>query len=190
MKFNSRLLKHNRTLSWVLVLFSIIMVFSGYGRTRSFLGPLSPLWFFTRDVHVWLCFFFTLQLFIHISIAELLSTRKWFTVLRKSWRKRPSSYLLLKTLQKITGYIFMITSPLLILTGLEFHLPGIGPFFPLFQHVRLDLYVILPLITHIGLGAKMMFHRKKTSNILSNALILITAVTTITLLLYVDSVIL
>jgi hypothetical protein len=183
----SRLIKLNRFFSWILVLFAILMIISGYGITRSFFTPLSPFWFFIRDVHLWLCILFTIQFFYHIIIVEFTISSKWFTVFKKNWKTHLTPFLLIKILQKLTGYIMLIMGLLVILTGFNFYFPRIGPFFPLFQHVRFDLFFILSLILHIALGSKLVFFRKRLSNHLTDSIILGSSIIAISLLVWLNS---
>lgn len=183
----SRLLKLNRFFSWILTVFTLIMIVSGYGFTRSIFKKLTPLWFFIRNVHLWLCLLFTIQVFFHVIVVELFFPSKWFSFFRKNWRKEPSSFLLFKLFEKTSGYFVLIVSLLVILTGFNFYLPVLNLFFPLFQHVKLDIYLIIIHIIHIALGGKMVFVRKKWSNLLTNTLLFVASITAISLVLYVNT---
>jgi len=169
------------------VLFALIIIIAGYGINRSFFTPLSPFWFFMRDIHQRLGIVFTIQFFFHIIVVEFTLSSKWFTVLKKNWKTNLNSFLVVKILQKITGYIMIITGLLVILTGSNFYLPRIGPFFPLFQHVRFDLFFILSLIIHIALGLKLVFFRKSLSNLITDTLILVSSILAISILYYLNT---
>ena len=183
----SRLLKLNRFFSWILAVFTLIMIVSGYGLTRPLFEKLTPIWFFIRNIHLWLCLLFTIQVVFHVIVVELFFRSKWFSLFRKNWRKQPSSFLVFKLSQKITGYLVLIVSLLVILTGFNFYLPVLNPFFPLFQHVRLDIYLIIIHIIHIALGGKIAFLRNKWSNLLTNTLLFVASITAISLVLYVNT---
>jgi hypothetical protein len=62
-----------------------------------------------------------------IFVTEFRIRSKRFSVLRRNWRKKGNRYLLLKVMQKVTGYTLLIISLLVFLTGLNFHLPLLGP---------------------------------------------------------------
>ena len=183
----SRLLKLNRFFSWILAVFTLVMIVSGYSFTRPLFEKLTPLWFFIRNIHLWLCLLFTIQVFFHVIVVELFFRSKWFSVFRKNWRIAPSSFLFFKLFQKITGYLILIVSLLVILTGFNFYLPVLNPFFPLFQHVRLDLSLIVIHIIHIALGGKMVFVRKKWSNLLTNTFLFVASITALSLVVYVNT---
>jgi hypothetical protein len=134
-------------------------------------------------MHVWLCLLFTFQVFFHVFVTEFRIRSKWFSLFSRNWRKKGNRYLLLKVMQKLTGYTLFIISLLVFLTGLNFHLPLLGPLFPLFQHVRLDIYLLTTLIVHVALGAKMIFFRKRLSNLLTDLLLIVTA-TAVTIVIF------
>lgn len=160
---------------------------SGYGITRPIFDRLSPFWVVFRDLHVWLCLLFTFQVFFHVYVAEFRIRSKWFSVFKGNWRKKGNRYILLKVLQKLTGYTLFIISLLVILTGLNFHLPILGPLFPLFQHTRLDVYLLTILIVHVTLGAKIVFFRKKLSNVLTDMLLIVMATAVTIVIFYLDT---
>jgi len=88
---------------------------------------------------------------------------------------------------KKVGYMIFILSLLVILTGFNFFIPLIGPFFPLFQHRRLDIYLIAILIIHVALGAKKVFIRKRMSNGLTNIGIIIVSIAAMSFVFYLDT---
>jgi hypothetical protein len=122
-----------------------------------------------------------------IFVTEFRIRSKRFSVLRRNWRKKGNRYLLLKVMQKVTGYTLLIISLLVFLTGLNFHLPLLGPLFPLFRHVRLDIYLLTILIVHVALGAKMVFMRTRLSNLLTDLLLIVTATAVTIVTFYLDT---
>jgi hypothetical protein len=162
------------------------MIVSGYGVTRPFVSQLSPLWFLIRGIHTLLCLLFTAQFVFHVVVVEFVISSKWFLLFRKSWRKQFKSFIFWKILQKGTGYMIFILSLLVILTGFNFYIPLIGPFFPLFQHRRLDIYLIAILIIHVALGARKVFIRKRMSNGLTNIGIIIVSIAAMSFVFYLD----
>ena len=183
----SRLIRLNRLFSWILVVFTLLMIISGYGITRSFVKPLSPFWFCLRNVHLWFCLLFIIQFFFHIVVVEFTLRSKWLTVLRKNWKTNLSSFLIVKLIQKITGYIMVILGLLVILTGLNLYLPRLGPVFSLFHHVRVEFLFIVSFICHIALGAKLVFFRRKRSSLLTDGVLVVLSIVGIGFLFYLNT---
>lgn len=163
------------------------MVVSGYGLTRPVFDRWSPFWVVIRDLHVWLSLLFTFQVFFHVFVTEFRIRSKWFSMFRRNWRKKGNQYLLLKVLQKVTGYTLLIISLLLFLTGLNFHLHLLDPLFLLLQHVQLDTYLRTLLIVHVALGAKMVFIRTRLSNLLTDLSLLVTTTAVTIVIFYLDT---
>ena len=182
----SRIIRFNRTLSWILVILALITIFSGYGITRDlFYIRYTPQWFLIREVHLWFNWFFILLLVIHISVIEGLIKFKWIQIFRNIRDIKISYFLRLKVLQKLSGYILILVSIMHVVSGLSWYTISIRPL-PLHQHIRFDIYLIVLLIIHTALGAKMAFFRRKFNNILIDISILVIAILAIIFFFSID----
>jgi hypothetical protein len=162
----SRIIRFNRTLSWILVILALITIFSGYGITRDlFYIRYTPQWFLIREVHLWFNWFFILLLVIHIIVIEGLIKFKWIQIFRNIRNMKIRYFLWLRVLQRFSGYTLILVSIMQIVSGLSWYTMSTRPL-PLHQHIRFEVYLIALLIIHTALGAKMVFYRRKFNNIL------------------------
>ena len=182
----SRIIRLNRTLSWILVILALVTIFSGYGITRDlFYIRYTPQWFLIREIHLWFNWFFVLLLVIHIIVIEGLIGFKWIKIFNIIRNIKNSYFLWFKVLQKLSGYLLILVSIMQIVTGLSWYTMNTRPL-PLHQHVRFEVYLIALLIFHTGLGAKMVFFRRKFNNILIDISILITIILAIIFFFSID----
>ena len=182
----SKIFRFNRRLSWILVILALITIFSGYGITRDlFYIRYTPQWFLIREVHLWFNWFFILLLVIHISVIEGLIKFKWIQIFRNIRDIKISYFLRLKVLQKLSGYILILVSIMHVVSGLSWYTISIRPL-PLHQHIRFDIYLVVLLISHTALGAKMALFRRKFNNILIDISILVIAILAIIFFFSID----
>jgi len=99
----SRLICFNRKLSWILVLLSFIMIFSGYSNTRGYI-LLPSFWLLIREIHIWVNWFFIGFLVLHVFVIETFIRFKWLNIIRIVWTRKEVYFIWLKLFQKITGF--------------------------------------------------------------------------------------
>ena len=162
----SRLIRFNRILSWILVLFAIVTIVSGYGITRPFSRPL------IMEIHLWFQRFFIALLAFHVSVVVVFTRFQWMYSLRSIWHRKASSLLFLRVIQRLSGWIVLGTALLVIISGLDWYKLGVGGVLPFSQPLRYDVYLIMTLIIHVAVGAKIALRRKGIGGRLVNISIL------------------
>ncbi len=168
----------------MLVILTTITIVSGYGTARHLFIRFSPSWFLLREIHLWFNWLFISTLIFHVFFIEVFIRFKWMSLLRNIWERKAVPFLLLKLIQKITGYALLITSLLVIMSGLNWYVLSVGGFIPFYRHIRFDIYLIPILVIHVGLGVKMALIRRRTKSPLVNIIIL--AITLFLLILVVS----
>jgi hypothetical protein len=187
MSIQKRVLKWNRVLSWVLASTTILMVVTGYGITRSVVPKLSTLWFILRDIHIWVWIAYIILFIMHTIIVEGVIRSQWFSLARHMGFSGRNPLVFVKLVQKLTGYFIFLLSPILLLTGLNFHLPVLGSFFPLKQHVHWELYLIIMMVIHVATGVKTVLIRKKIVNRAFDYLLLLVMIGALALIFQIDA---
>jgi hypothetical protein len=187
MSLQKQALKWNRVLSWLLASTTLLMAVTGYGITRSLIPRLSTLWFILRDLHIWVWIVYTILFIAHTIIVETVIRSQWFTLARRNGIFGPNPLILIKLMQKITGYLIFLISPIILLTGLNFHLPLLAPFFPVTQHIRWENYLIILILIHVITGVKTVLIRRQISNRLYDYLLLLVMIGAIVLVFFIDS---
>jgi hypothetical protein len=187
MSIQKHILKWNRVLSWVLASITILIVVTGYGITQSSVPRLSALWFVLRDIHIWVWIAYTILFITHTIIVEVVVRSQWFFLARRLEFSGRNLLVLVKLVQKLTGYLIFLLSPIILLTGLNFHLPVLGSFFPLNQHVRWELYLIILIVIHVTTGVKTVLIRKKIVNRSFDYLLLLVMIGAIALIFQIDA---
>ncbi len=156
----SRLIRFNRKLSWILVILSFIIIFSGYSSTRGYFLPPS-FWLIIREIHIWVKWSFIGFLAFHIFVIEAFIRFKWLNIIRIIWIRKEAYFIWLRLFQKITGFALIIFALLIIISGLNWHIPSISRFIPFYYHLIYDIYFNALIVIHVALGSKMFFIRKK-----------------------------
>jgi hypothetical protein len=154
---------------------------------RSLIPRLSTLWFIFRDLHIWVWIVYTILFIAHTIIVETVIRSQWFTLARRNGIFGPNPLILIKLIQKITGYLIFLISPIILLTGLNFHLPHLAPFFPANQHIRWENYLIILILIHVITSVKTVLIRRQISNRLYDYLLLLVMIGAIVLVLFIDS---
>jgi len=184
--FVNHLIKFNRIISWILVVFAILMVLSGYNSTKHFFLRFSPGWFFLRELHLWLNWGFKVFFAAHLFVIEFFIKFRWSLVIKNLRRQATRYYQILKLLQKVTGYVLFLVSLLIVISGLNWYLVEIAYLLPLSQHTRFDNYLIPILAVHVTIGGKVALIRKRKKSMLIDIVILCVATLSILITFYID----
>lgn len=187
MSLQKRAVKWNRYLSWLLASITLLLAVTGYGFTRSIIPRLSSLWFILRDIHIWIWIVYLIPFIVHTIITETVIRSQWFSLARRNGIFGPNPLILVKLIQKITGYLIFLISPIILLTGLNFHLPILAPFFPVNQHIRWENYLLILILIHITAGLKTVFIRRQLNNRVNDYLLLLAMISAITLVFFIDT---
>lgn len=187
MSLQNRAIKWNRILSWLLASTSLLMAVTGYGITRSLIPRLSSLWFILRDIHIWVWIVYTILFIAHTIIVETVIQSQWLTLAKRNGLFGPNSLILVKLIQKITGYLIFIISPIILLTGLNFHLPFLAPYFAVNQHIRWENHLIILILIHVMTSVKTIFIRRQISNRFYDYLLLFMTIGALALVFFIDA---
>lgn len=176
----SRLIRFNRVLSWILVVFAIVTIVSGYSITRPFTRPL------IMEIHLWFQRFFIALLAFHVFVVVVFTRFQWRHSLQKIWNRKASFLLYSRLIQRLSGWIVLVTALLVIISGLDWYKLGIGGILPFSRHLRYDVYLILTIIIHVAVGAKIVLRRKGFGGRLVNISILVITIYLLLLVAYVN----
>ena len=187
MSLQKRAVKWNRYLSWLLASTTLLMAVTGYGITRSLIPRLSLLWFILRDIHIWVWIAYTILFIAHTIIVETVIRSQWFSLARRNGIFGPNPLILVKLIQKITGYLIFLISPIILLTGLNFHIPNLAPFFPVNQHIRWENYLLILILIHVTAGMKTVLIRRQINNRLNDYLLFLVMISAIALVFFIDT---
>lgn len=152
--WKNKILKVQRPLGWLLVLFTILTIIAGYGLTRNlFDRNLADK---LHNISAW--FFISLLIF-HIFVFTALIKFSWPSMI-KSIIKNPKNDLAWShILMRSTGWIILIAALLVILSGLQRY-GWISDIVPFYAHVRFDIILTLAVIIHVAVGGRMALMRK------------------------------
>ena len=187
MPLQKRAVKWNRYLSWLLASITLLMAVTGYGITRSIIPRLSSLWFILQNIHIWVWIVYTILFIVHTIIVETVIRSQWFSLARRHGIVGPNPLRLVKLIQKITGYLIFLISPIILLTGLNFHLPILAAFFPVNQHIRWENYLLILTLIHVTAGLKTVLIRRQMNNPVNDYLLLLVMISEITLVFFIDT---
>jgi len=165
-------LKIHRVTSWLLVLFTLITVILGYTTSRRWL-PNYDFYLILHLVIEWI----TIGLgIVHIILQRKYLKLKLRRIIAGFKSERAFDISLLRLIQRITKWFIVILAVFVVLPGLVFYPWGfdiLGDFFLFSAHLDFDLFLLLLIIFHVGVGFKFYFTRKRIKHWSSNLFIVL-----------------
>jgi DMSO/TMAO reductase YedYZ molybdopterin-dependent catalytic subunit len=150
-----RLIKDRKKISWILVVFTSVMVISGYSMT--FFGVDIPL---LRNIHFIFVVLFTFIFVLHIIISTVIIRFRWKSILSSLFKRKVENITKLRVIQRISGWALFVSGGLQVLAGLDWFKLGLSSLLPYPLHRVIDLYLIIFLIIHVSLGIHFALLRK------------------------------
>ena len=131
---------------------AVVMIASGYAMT--FIG-VDVLVF--RLVHLVFDIFFTSVFLAHTFVSIIIIRVNWGKVISSLIKQPEKPAISLKLLQRVSGFTVLVMGALQVLSGLDrFHL-GLGSVLPFTIHRVFDLYLLLSLILHGAVSARLAY---------------------------------
>jgi hypothetical protein len=160
-------IRFNRYISWSLLLAAIGTILTGYLAARNIIqfALIAPY-------HTIFEAFFIGLLIIHI-VLSLLTKFYWKQTAQKIRAGSATSLNWLKLIQRITGLTIIGLALLVVVSGLDWYVIGMSPLLPFAQHLSYDIYLIVLVIIHVGIGAKFALGRRQISGSAVNATLLV-----------------
>jgi DMSO/TMAO reductase YedYZ molybdopterin-dependent catalytic subunit/succinate dehydrogenase/fumarate reductase cytochrome b subunit len=142
-----RLIKERKKISWILVVFTSIMIISGYAMT--FFGVDIPL---LRNIHFIFDVLFTLTFILHIIISTFIIKFRWKSILNTILKRKAKKITKLRVIQRISGWALFVSGGLQVIAGLDWFKLGLSSLLPYPLHRVIDLYLMIFLIAHVAIG--------------------------------------
>lgn len=136
------------------------------------------------EIHLWFQRFFIALLAFHVFVVVVFTRFQWMYSLRSIWHRKAGSLLYLMFIQRLSSWIVLGTALLVIISGLDWFKLGIGGLLPFSQHLRYDVYLIMTLIIHVAVGAKIALRRKGIGGHLVNISIFVIIICLLLLVAY------
>jgi len=152
----ARIMKLNRALAWLLVLFGVATMLTGYGVTANLFDRN-----LSREMHHVLEWFFIVLLGFHVATILLFLKFGWKNSLKRILNREASIQLTLKFLQRLSGWAISIPVLLVIISGMDWYKLGIGDVLPFAFHIRLDVFLVITLSVHVSISGLVAIRRIK-----------------------------
>ncbi len=163
-------LKLHRKISWLVAIFSLIMII--VVSLRGFLEIFS----FYPFLHLGVEWFLISPLLLHCILSQKY-LKLWFRRIFKGLKnERARPIYIFRLIQLITNRIIIILAALVLISGLgyyDWYSNTIGTIIPFSVHIYYDFFLIICIIIHIGVGIKFMFMRRKIRPKMTNIFIII-----------------
>ena len=162
-------LKIHRKLSWLLALFSFVVVIIII--LRNFLEIYS----FYPILHLSVEWILMGILTIHCILSQKYLKLWWVRIIKGLKNKRARPIYVLRLVQLITNRAIIILAALVVLSGLgyyEWYEVTIGIVIPFESHIYYDFFLSICIIIHVLVGFKFMFMRKKIIRKSSNFIVI------------------
>jgi len=141
----------HRIISWALVVFSLITIILGYAIARDWTPDTTHV----TSLHILFEWGFILLLLFHV-----LYTLRYVKISSFRLLKNPRLHWLRLT-QQITKWLIVLFVTLVILSGIAYFEIILVNFLPFSQHQRYDLFLIISIIVHGMVGAKLALKRRR-----------------------------
>lgn len=148
-----KLIKADRPLAWVLLIFAFLTILTGYARTRRLFDR--HLMLTLHGVFEWV---FLVLFFLHTVIANWMVPFGWRLAIVKIKERKAKPALVLRLLQRLSGVLIAIFTILVVVTALDWYW-DLPPPFTLDEHVRVDLGLTIAIILHGTISAKIALTR-------------------------------
>jgi len=174
-------LKFHRRLSWVVALYSLIVIF--LVNLRQLVEP----YVFYAMLHLtteWILFGI---LVIHCVLSQKYLKLWWDRIIKGLKSKRARPIYILRVIQLITNRIIIILAVLVILSGFgyfDWYDNTIGIVIPFEAHFYYDLFLAICIIIHISVGFKFMFIRRRIKHRSSNIFIVLFCISLILVIIF------
>ncbi len=142
-----RLVSLNRTISWLLVLVSSVVLLTGYGLTILNLESPVVVW-----AHWVLGGVVALLSAVHMYISIVLIRYSWRAVASKIRRREVGPLTWLRLAQRVSGLVVALSALLVLLSGFDWFKLGTGWLVPFSSHVGFDVYLSMSIIFHSAVG--------------------------------------
>ncbi|NHJ32584.1 MAG: cytochrome b/b6 domain-containing protein [Asgard group archaeon] len=159
---NKKTLIH-RIISWLLVPFAAATIITGYVMTHGWFDN----YYRVSSIHRVFEWIFIPLLLIHVIYTQIFVRANWKRMISNVQRGKATSFYLLKIAARITSWLIILFSFLVILSGLNGYLwyaETIGKVIPFDWHRRIDFLLTILIIIHVVIGLKFVFIRNQVKN--------------------------
>ncbi len=141
----------HRIISWALVVFSLITIILGYSISRHWIADST----YVTSLHLVFEWGFIILLLFHVLYTLIYIKISSFRLL-----KNPRLHWLRIT-QQITKWLILIFAGLVILSGISYYEFILVNLIPFSQHQRFDLFLVISIIFHVMVSAKLALNRRR-----------------------------
>ena len=170
----------HRIISWVLALFSVTTIVSGYLLSRGLVVDIYLMSLFHRLSEV----FFIGLLIIHVIVTMRYYAINWHDMKERFLEHRMHSIHILRLVQRVSSWLIVVATLLVILSGLngtEWFAATFGERIPFSLHRLYDLFLASMVIIHVAIGLKFWTIRRRLKGSLVNGGILLLAISLLAL---------
>jgi hypothetical protein len=132
------------------------MLTSGYVQTRI---PVNRL--LITPLHTWLGYLFTAIFVFHFLLSVFVVRYPWRKTFLRIIRGEADSNTLLRFTQRISGWLLLAVSLVLVVSGLRWYNLGFFRRLSFNPHVRVDVLMSISLIIHVGISSKIALRRAR-----------------------------
>lgn len=150
----SRLIRLNRNISWLLFLVAAATIISGYALTRHFFERGSMI-----DIHFQVEWLFMGLLAFHVIIGVKIVRFNVKKALTLSRQGKSQSFIILILIQRLTGYMILMFTAIVVASGLSWKHQWINDYIPFIHHLDYDIHLSVSLIIHVGVSVKLRLTR-------------------------------
>ncbi len=153
----------HRIISWLLVPFAAATIITGYGMTHGWFNDYYRI----STIHRIFEWIFIPLLLGHVIYTQIFVRAKWKRMINNVQRGKATSFYILKIAARITSWLIILFSILVILSGLNGYLwyaETIGKVIPFDWHRRIDFLLTISIIIHVTIGLKFVFIRNQVKN--------------------------
>ncbi|MHA1862560.1 MAG: hypothetical protein ACTSWA_02235 [Candidatus Thorarchaeota archaeon] len=159
---NRRIILIHRIVSWVLVVISFMVIFTGYTASRVWTADVENI----TIRHIQFKWILIPLFILHVGITMAYFRTDWRKSLARITKDRGMRVHLLRFIQNVTAWFTVIFAILVIVTGLpalDVTQTNIDGNLLFTWHLVLDAFLIISAIIHTGVGLRFVLMRKRVT---------------------------
>ena len=155
----TKLILIERKLSWMLVLVTLLILFTGYAISRAVISH--PL---ITSMHIHLQWVFAALLALHFFITTFLLRFPWKTFINGLLNRQVKSILFIRFLLILSGWILLLTAAIFMVSGLSWYGFATSKYIPFYYHREVGTYFVIALIVHLAAAIKLVLTRRSVKS--------------------------
>ena len=177
------IIRAHRTCAWLLVIFSMWTIYTGYSAARSWTQDVDRM----TNSHIRIECFFLLFFGLHVILTGVYFRANWNAILKGLRNNRGLRVNLLRLIQNVSAWLIILTAIMVIGSGLMN--PDVASLQdsvldPWEMHRFYDIFLSLMIVVHTSVGLRFYMMRKRMERAFADVLFFIICISSFGVIIY------